>query len=39
MNNTFFRTLAESAVRAVNHPDCKRLKVPKKNMKHGKRQF
>jgi len=30
MNNTFFRTLAESAVRAVNHPDCKRLKVPKK---------
>tara|TARA_B100001248_G_scaffold259399_2_gene245359 strand:- start:443 stop:1222 length:780 start_codon:yes stop_codon:yes gene_type:complete len=30
INNTFFRTLAESAVRAVNHPDCKRLKVPKK---------
>tara|TARA_Y100000589_G_scaffold230861_1_gene218286 strand:- start:16 stop:795 length:780 start_codon:yes stop_codon:yes gene_type:complete len=30
MNNSFFRTLAESAVRAVNHPDCKRLKVPKK---------
>ena len=30
MNNTFFRTLAESAIRAVNHPDCKRLKVPKK---------
>ena len=30
MNNTFFRTLAESAVRAVNHPDCKKLKVPKK---------
>ena len=30
INNTFFRTLAESAVRAVNHPVCKRLKVPKK---------
>ncbi len=30
MNNTFFRTLAESAIRAVNHPDCKILKVPKK---------
>ena len=30
MNNSFFRTLAESAVRAVNHPDCKKLKVPKK---------
>ncbi len=30
MNNTFFRTLAESAVRAINHPDCKILKVPKK---------
>ena len=30
INNTFFRTLAESAVRAVNHPDCKKLKVPKK---------
>ena len=30
MNNTFFRTLAESAIRAVNHPDCKKLKVPAK---------
>ncbi len=30
MNNTFFRTLAESAVRAINHPDCKKLKVPRK---------
>ena len=30
MNNTFFRTLAESAIRAVNHPDCKKLMVPKK---------
>ena len=30
MKNTFFRTLAESALRAVNHPDCKKLKVPKK---------
>ena len=26
----FFRTLAESAVRAVNHPNCKKLKVPKR---------
>ncbi len=26
----FYRTLAESAVRAVNHPDCKQLKVPKR---------
>ena len=25
-----FRTLAESAVRAVNHPDCKKLKVPQR---------
>ncbi len=30
INNTFFRTLAESAIRAVNHPDCKKLKVPSK---------
>tara|TARA_B100000900_G_C20449360_1_gene662477 strand:- start:63 stop:785 length:723 start_codon:yes stop_codon:yes gene_type:complete len=30
LNNTFFRTLAESAIRAVNHPDCKKLKVPQK---------
>ena len=30
MKNTFFRTLAESALRAVNHPDCKKLKIPKK---------
>ncbi len=30
MNNRYFRTLAESAVRAVNHPDCKKLKVPSK---------
>lgn len=30
MNNKFFRTLAESAIRAVNHPDCKKLKVPSK---------
>ena len=26
----FFRTFAESAVRAVNHPNCKKLKVPKR---------
>ncbi len=30
MKNSFFRTLAESAIRAVNHPDCKKLKVPSK---------
>lgn len=30
MNNTVFKTLAESAIRAVNHPDCKKLKVPTK---------
>ena len=32
LNNqdTFLRTLAESAMRAVNHPDCKKLKVPKR---------
>ena len=30
LDNPFFRTLAESAIRAVNHPDCKRLKVPVK---------
>ena len=31
-NNTFFRAASESAMRAVNHPECKKLKVPKKNM-------
>ena len=30
MNNTFFRTLAESAIRAVNHPDCKIQRSQKK---------
>ena len=30
MNETFFRTAAESALRAVNHPECKKLKVPEK---------
>ena len=29
-NNTFFRAASESAMRAVNHPECKKLKVPKK---------
>ena len=33
----FFRTLAESAVRAVNHPNCKKLKVPKENMILGEK--
>lgn len=26
----FFRAASESAIRAVNHPECKKLKVPKK---------
>ena len=33
----FFRTLAESAVRAVNHPNCKKLKVQKENMILGEK--
>ena len=28
--NTFFRAASESAMRAINHPECKKLKVPKK---------
>ena len=31
----FFRAASESAIRAVNHPECKKLKVPKKNTKFG----
>ena len=30
LSDSFFRAAAESAIRAVNHPDCKKLKVPKK---------
>ena len=30
LKDTFFRAAAESALRAVNHPDCKKLKVPQK---------
>ena len=30
LKDSFFRAAAESAIRAVNHPDCKKLKVPKK---------
>ena len=30
LNDSFFRAAAESALRAVNHPECKRLKVPEK---------
>ncbi|MAZ07865.1 MAG: hypothetical protein CMM99_05355 [Rickettsiales bacterium] len=30
LKDSFFRAAAESAMRAVNHPDCKKLKVPKK---------
>lgn len=29
-NNPFYRAAAESALRAVKHPGCKKLKVPKK---------
>ena len=29
-NDSFFRTASESALRAINHPECKKLKVPKK---------
>ncbi len=29
-NNPFFRAASESAMRAVNHPECKKLQVPKK---------
>ena len=30
LNNPFFRAASESAIRAVNHPECKKLQVPKK---------
>ena len=30
LNNTFFRAASESAMRAVNHPEFKKLQVPKK---------
>mgnify|MGYP003877945209 CR=1 FL=1 len=30
LNESFFRAAAESALRAVNHPECKKLKVPEK---------
>ena len=30
LNNSFFRAASESAMRAVNHPECKKLQVPKK---------
>ncbi|MEE2695129.1 MAG: hypothetical protein VX976_02090 [Pseudomonadota bacterium] len=36
LDNPFFRTLAESAIRAVNHPDCKKLKVPVKKYERWK---
>ena len=35
--NESFRAAAESALRAVNHPECKKLKVPEKNIKLGKK--
>jgi len=30
LKNPFFRAASESAMRAVNHPECKKLQVPKK---------
>ena len=33
LNESFFRAAAESALRAVNHPECKKLKVPEKKYK------
>ena len=30
LNDSFFKQILESALRAVNHPECKRLKVPEK---------
>ncbi len=30
ISDPFFRAAAESAIRAVNHPECKKLKVPEK---------
>jgi len=30
LNNPFFLAASESAMRAVNHPECKKLQVPKK---------
>ena len=30
LNNPFFRAASESAMRSVNHPECKKLQVPKK---------
>ena len=30
LNNPFFRAASESAMRAVNHPECKKLQVPQK---------
>ena len=30
LENPFFRAASESAMRAVNHPECKKLQVPKK---------
>ena len=32
LNNPFFRAASESAMRAVNHPECKKLQVPKKKI-------
>ena len=30
LSNSFYRAASESAMRAVNHPECKKLQVPKK---------
>ena len=36
LSESFFRAAAESALRAVNHPECKKLKVPEKKYKTWK---
>ena len=33
VNNSFYRAASESALRAVRHPACKKLKVPEKKYK------
>ena len=36
LNNPFFRAASESAMRAVNHPECKKLQVPQKKFETWK---
>ena len=39
LGDPFFRALAESAIRAVNHPNCKKLKVPEKKYDRWKQMI